>query len=535
MVSFFVRAALALFVAVLSSSDIALAQVVPAASPSTRPPQSQPAPDPTSSPLSITVPSTAAKRLTFRATVRAFDFDRQNASNSPQGGAQTTPNQTSFNIGVGLHADYHVSSTWSIGGTYFYANPFGNCVTAVSHLTPPCGKVKPPSQNPDDTIPGFELSTLYEAFVSFKDPQFYAKLGNQTIVTPWATTADTRIKPAAFQGIDTLYTPNKSWAFQLSDMIRFESRTSSAFDKVTLLTGFPAGAPGVGSNIYVPGGTYIPTEGFLYARVGYVNQSGTNWTANANYYAFSDIANALWLDARDPLPGKMHPFVAAHFGSEKSAGASVIGKIDSTLFGLQAGANLARNVILTAGLDTVPIKTDTIVLPSGYSCASNHTIKGTANSANGVSLPYFLPTNGTGQCSPATPGKTNIYYGGWASPYTDSYTADPLYTTSLTQGMVERRSPGTAVKITGTFISSDRRFITYISRAFYSYNNPAYAQGTYETDFDAQYFLSKLPKQGLYHGLMLRYRYGVRTQSGDANIGGLPLFKNNRFQTEYDF
>ncbi|MDP9110722.1 MAG: hypothetical protein M3M96_03700, partial [Candidatus Eremiobacteraeota bacterium] len=114
-------------------------------------------------------------------------------------------------------------------------------------------------------------------------------------------------------------------------------------------------------------------------------------------------------------------------------------------------------------------------------------------------------------------------------------TADPLYTTSLTQGMVERRSPGTAVKATLTFTSDNKRFVAYISRGQYDYNNPAYAQGTYENDADVTYAFNPPPKVGAYRGFVFRYRYGERTQSGNANVGGLPLFKNSRFQAEYDF
>lgn len=447
----------------------------------------------------------------------------------------TTPNQQTWSTAISLHGDYHFNTAWTVGASYLYSNPLNGCVSAPSHQSPPCGKVKPPQLNPDDSIPGFELSTLYEAYVAYKDSQFYAKAGDQVINLAWAPAADSRLKPASYEGIDAIYSPNKEWSFEGTDMFRFEPRTSSQFYNTTLLTSFPAGYGGVASNIYVPGGTYIATNGFFLGRAAYASQSATKATASLNYYAFLDIANALWLDAHVPLAGTMHPFVNAHVGTEKNAGSSVIGKIDSSIFGLQAGASIAQNVVLAAGFTYIPLKTDTIALPAGYSCASNHTIKGTANSANGVSLPYLLPSGGTGQCTPASNGLTNIYYGGWASPYTDSSTSDPLFTTSLTQGMIERRSPGTAFKATLTFTSDDKQFVSYISRGWYDYNNPAYAQGTYENDFDALYYFSKIPPRGGYRGFSFHYRYGERVQSGNANIGGLPLFKYNRFQAEYSF
>ena len=467
-------------------------------------------------------------RFTFLGKLRAFDFTRQNASGSAQGGAYKAVNQQTFNIGLSLHGDYALDPRWNVGASYFYANPL-SCTVPVSHNSPPCGKNAPPALNPDDTIPGFTLSTLYEAYLQFKTPEFYGKVGDQTYTTPWANSADTRIKPAAFEGADFVYTIDPRWQVQVSDMIRYEPRTSSNFDQVTLITGFPAGNAGAPSNIYVPNGAFLRNNGFFYGRVGYRGPDKS--TANAQYYAFNNISNFLWLDARVPFAGRMKPFVAAHFGVEKSTGSALVGKIDSTVTGLLGGVTVVPNLAFTLGFDTVPVHTDTIVLPKGYSC-KNNTISGAAG--GGISLPYFLPASGTSNCSPAPGGQTNIYYGGIASPYTDGYTADPLYTTSLTQGMVERRSPGTAFKAVLTYTTLDKRLITYISRGWYDYNNPGYAQGTYENDFDATYYFSKIPK-GQYKGVVFRYRYGERVQSGNANIGGTPLFKNNRFQAEYDF
>ncbi|MEO9170724.1 MAG: hypothetical protein ABI282_07125 [Candidatus Baltobacteraceae bacterium] len=488
------------------------------------------------SPLDPSPAPSAAPKVSapfvFSGKLRAFDFTRQNASNSQQGGAYKAANQQSFNLGVGLHGSYSFDQNWTVGASYFYANPLGGCSSPNSHSAPPCGKVTQPALNPDDSIPGFTLSTLDEAYLQFKTAAIYGKIGDQTYTTPWANSADTRLKPATFQGADFLYTIDSNWQIQGSDMIRYEPRTSSQFDKVTLITGFPAGNAGPPPNIYVPGGTFLANNGFFYGRIGYT--SPQKFAVNLHYYAFDQIANVLWLDARVPFGGKLKPYAAAHFGSEKSSGSALVGKIDASVFGLLGGINVMQNVELNIGFDSVPVRTDNVVLPKGYSC-KNGTISGTANSAGGVSLPYFLPSGGTSNCSIASSGTTDIYYGGIASPYTDNYTADPMFTTSLTQGMVERRSPGNAIKTTLTFTSDDKQFVALVSRALYDYNNPGYAQGTYETDFDTTYYVSKLPKTGNYRGFFFRYRYGERTQSGNANIGGAPLFKYNRFQAEYDF
>ena len=38
-----------------------------------------------------------------------------------------------------------------------------------------------------------------------------------------------------------------------------------------------------------------------------------------------------------------------------------------------------------------------------------------------------------------------------------------------------------------------------------------------------------------YRGLLVRYRYGERTYTNTQIYGGVPLFKYNRAQLEYDF
>ena len=118
-----------------------------------------------------------------------------------------------------------------------------------------------------------------------------------------------------------------------------------------------------------------------------------------------------------------------------------IGKINSQAFGAQLGANIAKNFQVTAGYDEIPWKTDTVFLPKNVTCSnSNYQI-----STKGATLAYLLPLNAA-QCFTNPNGTTSIYYGGWASPYTDNYDSDPLFTTSVTQGMADRRAAGNVVQ-----------------------------------------------------------------------------------------
>ncbi len=381
--------------------------------------------------------------------------------------------------------------------------------------------------NPDDTLPGFTLSTLYEAYLQYKDPTLYAKIGNQVITTPWANASDSRIKPQAFQGADVAYKFTPHWTGELAYMTRFEDRSSSNFSNTTLLTETTLPSTnygGAAANIIPTPFTSITTSGFGYGRIGY---SAADLSGNLHYYAFENIANAFWGDIKYAWKGSIKPYVALQGGSETNSGSAVIGKIDSQVFGVQGGISPWNNVELAISYDYIPQKSDTIVLPAGTKCGANHEISGL--------LPYFLPAGGTANCVPSAGATTTVYYGGWASPYTDSTATDPLFTTSISQGMVDRRSPGSSGKISGTFYTLQKRLRFIASRAWYAYGNgTSGVSPTQETNFNVTYFFNNVGK-GPYRGFSLRHRYAERTQGYTSVYGGLPDFKYNRTQLEYDF
>ncbi len=507
------------------------------------------------------VPKASPDPFTFRGYFRAYDFYRGNAY-----GGHSAANQQSENNAISLSGTYRFEdSGLSVGASYLYADPFGNCSSAASSVYPAlnsnaCYQGKTPGKlglpatavltNPDNTLPSFGLNTLYEAYVQYQANGLYFKGGNQVINTPWANAGDSRLKPIAFQGVDISYKLASNWTIEAANYWQWECRTCSNFDRGTLLTalspvpalgdagvavsGYSGAAP-YPNNYYDPAFQTYTTNGFAYGRIGYAGNKAFPLTANAYYYGFQNLANAIWFDAKFPLEatGRFKGFIAAQGGSEANAGSAFLGKINSTIFGLQAGFNPLSDVTLTGAFDTIPVRTDTVALPAGFSCTPAHTIKSPANYAGNLS--YFLPAGGTGNCAPAGTGLTDIFYGGWASPYTDSYAVDPLFTASGTQSMPDRRSPGSAFKVAATFFSQDKQFVATVGQTWYDYNNPAYAQSTTGTDFDAQYFFNKMPRHGPYKGFSLRARLFSRSETYFPGSSAVSLFTYSRFQAEYDF
>ncbi len=540
--------------AIALSTTPALADL-PAASPrGPIVPQTEPAPAPTASPFQ------------WSGHVRSYYFTRQNASNNPGAQFNFTPgakysstgvNQATWEQAIALHADYAFpGGGWFVGGSYLYGDPFsGSCSTALTHAKGlPCVSQRPPNTNPDDTVPDFILNTFYEGYLGYRFRDFSAKVGDQLFESPWAGAADTRVKPAAYQGGDFQYRP-RGWTFELADMLQYQPRNSSTFISSTLLTSHPAGNNGLPPNIYVPGGGSITTDGFFYARSGY-QAPNARYSANAYLWAVSDIENMYWGDARYSLgQSAWKPYVALQGGFEQNAGSAVLGKIDSSLFGVQIGAHVAKEVVLAASYDEIPWHYDSIALRNGYAC-NNATFQiQTPQSQKipkpGATLPYFLPLN-AGQCFTNANGMTTIAYGGWASPYTDNYANAPIFTTAISQSMADRRAPGTSWRVDATYESKNRRTTFIAGYSWFDYGNELVAQNTNEFNLDGTYHFSPVAQTGPYHGLRFRYRYADRRYSNTfcgawnttcppgASVGapllsGQPLFKYNRAMLEYDF
>lgn len=507
--------------------------------------QSVPSPAPTTTPAAALPSPKYSNPFTVRGYFRAYDFTRQNASGFPS--TAGTLNQQSLNFATELHLEYRIlNSGFSIGGSYLYANPLNGCDNPASIKTVPNCEVLGTQNvatstnlghlNPDNTLPGYGLSTFYEAYVQYNKNGLFTRVGNQVINTPWTNASDSRLKPVAFQGADVSYKLGTHFSVEAMDMDRFQPRTTNDFLQSNLLTGAANELPYGAAPITNPAAN---TGGFHYGRIGY---TAPNFTSNLHYYHFDDLANFAWLDGKYTFShARFAPFIAIQAGDERNTGSSVVGQINSQVYGAQLGVNVTKNVVFTMGTDVIPRKIQN--LPAGEVCtAATGQIKQSQTYPN-PGAGFFVPTAAP-QCIANPNGTYSVEYGGLASPYTDSYATDPLFTTSLTQGMVDRRAPGSSEKVALTYTSTNKRLVLAVSRAWYDYGYTGFPDQTAETNGDAMYYL-RPTGAGPYHGLLLRYRYGIRTDdhSSALNYPGIPgvyfgqspYFVYNRAQLEYDF
>jgi hypothetical protein len=498
-----------------------------------------------STPLDAAPPSTPAPKATAKPNpftisgyFRAYDFTRQNASGFPSTANQL--NQQSANFAASLHLDYRIpGSGFSVGVSYLYANPLNGCndprstAFKCATLTGPAALMNPDHLNPDTTLPSYGLSTFYETYLQYEKGKLFARVGDQVINTPWAYASDSRLKPNAFQGVDISYRLTPHLTFEVMDMDRYQSRTTTDFTQETLLTGALTELPHTANPA-------ANTGGFQYGRVGYSNGK---LTSNLHYYHFDDLAYLGWLDGKYTFAHqRLAPYIAVQAGDEKNVGSSIVGKINSQVYGAQLGINVTKHLLFTMGFDVIPRHIENLPAPSVCNVSTGQIVPSQAYP--NPSAGYFVGVNAP-QCFANPNGTYSVEYGGIASPYT--YAGDPLFTTSLTQGMSVRGAPGSSEKLALTYTSTDRRLVVTVSRAYYDYGFDNFPDQTAETDADATYHLNKVPN-GPYRGLLLRFRYGVRTDdhSSALNVppafranyvyfGGLPYFVYSRSQLEYDF
>jgi hypothetical protein len=435
-------------------------------------------------------PAPSVSRLHTSVYIRAYDASLILASKLAGGTNQNDIVGT--NVFAILHADYDLGSGWSAGASYYYVTP--SALVTDTHT-----------------------ATWMETYLAYQHRRWRAKVGNQFFKSPWADTHGVLgLSPTAYQGVDASDFAGP-WTFEVADMTRFISRAETSFQRTTLLS-------------------TTPMSGFTYGRASYA-PANAPFALNAYGYAIDNTVNLLWLSASETLSAKAWaPYLNVQGGAESNAGTSDIGRIHSSIVGAQVGAYPWPTLNLSAGFDAIPWHRDTVTLPNGVSCDAGGPTP-TYQLSSQTAVPYFLP-QGVAQCAPAANGLTNVYYGGWATPYSDSYATDPLYTTGFAEGSPDRHSPGTSSILEGIYTSKNKQLTFLGTYTWHNYSNPVASERTIEWGNLATYRFSKV-RDATYKGLMLRYYYVVQRKTnvayanGASYLGGTPLLSYSRIQLEY--
>ena len=471
--------------------------------------------------------------FTYAGDIRAFYFGRTNGNSCLTCSVKGTPDAVAFNSGGTLHGQINIPySPWVIGATYFGAYPFG------ANWPGPLNNI---GYNPlvDNTLPGYSTNLFGEAYLQYHTTGVFGQIGKMeltNVMSPWAHTSDSRIDPASFQGtlLDGNISPN--WQVGGIYMVRFRSRVTSAFNANTLLTScntaFNTGkgpVQGVSGTFTVPGdpcNKLQKSQGFLQFWTSY-RSSSSGISASAYWYEVYDISTMTWLtgqwnfDQHSPF----NPYVGAQFLAENNTGTSLVGTVHDYTAGGIIGATIYHNLNFTAAYDGSPATTYIV----------NAKLCGSASSPKGAGIGGIFGGVTDATVKGLPPGDVACYGGGIASPYTDSYATDTLYTTQITQGLADTHLPGSSEKVALTWQSDNHRLRAIMSQAWYNYSLPGTSGGVgngdsrAEFNFDVQYFFNPV-RSGPYKGFSVRQRYADRTQTFNPFE-----FKYSRTQLEYSF
>lgn len=325
----------------------------------------------------------------------------------------------------------------------------------------------------DGTLAGYDgINTLGQAFVQYDNRRVLVRAGDQSIANPWINASDSRMIPATYQALLAAVTPMTGLTISAMRITRFKSRTSDEFSRTDLYNS--TGTFNIGG-----------TGGLAGRRETGAAAVGADYDAHGLKaavwgYQFYDLAKMAYAQGSYVLPGAvgLKPFVGAQVVRETGSGPQYLGAVNATVYGAVVGVKRAGDQI-TLGYDD---------------------------------LPAHAGAFGNGDV---------------VSPYTTGYATDPLYTTSMIQGMIDRKTTGHAVKISATAFLLQHK--VRLIASFADYFNTLYSgytsARTNEADLDLTYFLG-----GPLKGLSVRDRIGIA-----HNLPVVHRFVYNRLMLEYDF
>lgn len=390
------------------------------------------------------------KQTKISGNIRLYDFNRNPS-------AANTTTQNAFALGGSLDIlTGPILPGLKAGATAYTSQRLGNS----SH-----------SAHTDNTLPGFALITLGQAFLQYEYKWWFIKAGTQTIDTPWLNSNDSRMIPATYEGVYTTVTPIKDLSFIGLRTFRFKGRVASAFSPSNLYNTMNIGGSGIAGFANTPVNGAL-AFGSTSKAFGFENQA---WL-----YEFYDMATLAYGESKYKFTTQSDykPYINGQVLREWGDGKNMLanyagGNANAAAFGVQTGLDV-RNMGFNIAYNTIPVNNDSF--------------------KNGNIL----------------------------SPYTTGYATDPLYTSSMIAGLVEKSS-GQAVKLSSSIELLDKHLRMVLSWAKY-YTEPR-TPNTEETDFDITYKLS-----GVLKGLSLRNRIGV--MNGNPAFG---RFIYNRVMMQYSF
>lgn len=305
----------------------------------------------------------------------------------------TTNNTTNLAYGSNIFAQTGSAAGFSFGGNLAIINPY---------FSSDLNGTDPNKYNP--FLPANQVIYPNQLFTEFKIPNvFQADAGWLYITTPWVTSSYAEgIQQPTYQGVLLNYQMTRNILWTGMALNGYMPVSATGFSSLTMYN------PNYNSITQTPNIQGASSPG-TYA-LGMQYGANTDWNANLWGYQFLNYVNLLYGDSKYTwnLSNNNTFFtLAAQAGIE--------------------GADTANNAFAQNGYGTP--QSNLVGLQAGF----NYDWVG-----------IYASYNNTWGPSTAYQG------GGFVSPYTNDYGIDPMYTSSLLSGLVEK-SAGQAVKLAPSF------------------------------------------------------------------------------------
>lgn len=170
------------------------------------------------------------------------------------------------------------------------------------------------------------IDVLGLAYLNWERKGFNLRVGNQRLKTPFANSADYRMIPLLYQGAKASYRLPGHGRLVAARIFRYKGWVSSSFDR---------------TNSYIWNGITSPTIGFWLVGGQYGENLGQRFHNNSQlwFYEFYDYGKLGFLNDRISFKAghRFKPFIGVQAVRETSQGKSILGKVNSTLFGGKIG------------------------------------------------------------------------------------------------------------------------------------------------------------------------------------------------------
>lgn len=377
-------------------------------------------------------------------------------------GGSALPNKYAYSLGGMLKVQTAPIDGLSAGIAFYTANSLG------------ANDLQSPGYSHLDALLMGEKTTLNvlgQAYLQYQDPWLRIKAGNILLKTPWMNPSDAFMIPSTFQAVSVQITPIKNLQLLGIREFRFKNRIQNNYNRETLLNENP---------VYPDMPDHMDGTLAFGAKARWQGLQSTAW-----FYKFYDLSNLFYGTLHysiKGLPLGLRPFADFQYAREWADGAQYAGPVNATVFGGMLGLQTPLGQIFAA-YNEVPSR------------------------------------------NPFSAGGRTLYNGGFISPYTQQYSADPLYTSIMDYGLVSASAAGHAWKF-GFLIHPMCNL-----RIKYSYS--MYYTQPYLSNVDANYLDVTYTPGGFWKGLSLRNRLAIDHSNPYAGYQG--TFIDDRLMLQYSF